>query len=592
MEYFKTTSKQVKKYAIIAALFLLGTGIAFGVSRGEDPLPPTLTITGTEGEPAYKTMTPVLVSDDSSLLLPGTVLSNETANIYPRREGIVEDVYVDIGDEVKKGEVVALLLPKGVEGQSAAKIAEKSAKKAQAEADHLNAQSVAIGSVSKASQLIEEKRAALEVAEREQEGLIRKIEQSAENVNQMRDQAFITVRDARQVMERILTGTNASTGIDLKESDVLQQIGALSGNKQERYDAAYSFNSFRNYEYAYLSASDEEKDVALEKLFFQAQDSFFVLHSLMTVTGTTPIPQPGRGTNRDPVDITKEILSVQNKVLKAKEKWENALLNFEELIASEPEIYAAAQGEIKNAQSNKTKLLSSQLKTAQENYRLIESQQQQMIERSEKAVDIASAVLRAESAQSGHRKILSPFTGIVSKRFINVGDIVMPSKTAFELVGVPTSLAKDAKAEIQFGLPEHLMSALGVGDSVSFLLPGDDSVEHEAVVTRKSPQVDMQTHTITVQAKIDEDLSLPHHTNVRVRIVDRGTPAFRIPSYAVKREYDKNIIWVLDSDTSEPLQQTVTVIAEDGEFAEVSGEIDESSEIILDPPDLISTNAP
>ena len=606
MEYFKTASKQVKKYVIalrksrpkhfyiisgssVAALLMLGT---FGVSRSEDPLPPALVITGSEGESAYSTVNPVLVSNDSSLLLPGKILSNETANIYPRREGIVEDVYVDIGDEVKKGQTVALLLSKGVEGQSMAIIAEKTARQAQAESDHLNAKSVAIESVSKANQLIEEKRAALEVAKREQEGLMKKMAQSAENAIQMRDQAFIAARDARQVMERILTGTNASTGIDLKEEDILQQIGALSSNKQERYDILSAFNAFRDYEYEYLDVSDADKDNVLRKLFAQAQKSFFALHGLMAVTGTTPIPQPGRGTSMDPVDITKEVLSVQDKVLKAKEKWEDAFFNFEELIASEPEIYAEAHGKINNAQSNKVKLLSSQLKTTQENYRLIQSQQEQVIERSEKAIDIASASLRAESAQSGHRKILSPFTGVVSKRFINVGDIVMSSKSAFELVGVPTSLAKDAKAEIQFGLPEHLMSALDVGDAIAFLLPGDDSEEHEAFVTRKSPQVDMQTHTITVQAKIDEDLSLPHHTNVRVRITNRGTPAFRIPSYAVKREDDKNIIWIMDSDINKPVQMLVTVIAEDGEFAEVSGEIDELSEIILDPPDLITKTMP
>ena len=77
----------------------------------------------------YSTVTPTLVSGSSSVVLLGTVLSHETANIYPRRDGIVEDVYVDIGDTVTKGQVVALLLSKGVEGQSAAAIAEKTGKK-------------------------------------------------------------------------------------------------------------------------------------------------------------------------------------------------------------------------------------------------------------------------------------------------------------------------------------------------------------------------------------------------------------------------------------------------------------------------------
>jgi len=200
--------------------------------------------------------------------------------------------------------------------------------------------------------------------------------------------------------------------------------------------------------------------------------------------------------------------------------------------------------------------------------------------------------LQSEYASSGHREIRSPFSGTVSKRFVNVGQIVMPSMSAFELTDVPTSLAKKAKSELQFGLPEYLQSAVDVGDTVTFFLQTDDMRQHSAIVTRKSPQVDMQTHTVTVQAKIPDDLQLPHQSSVRIRITDEKRPVYRVPSSAVKREAERNYVWILDPQTQNPTQSPVSVIAEDGEFAEVTGTITAESVVILDPPDLFSKEHP
>ncbi|MBT3835052.1 HlyD family efflux transporter periplasmic adaptor subunit [Candidatus Peribacteria bacterium] len=586
LQFVALRKSNAKKFYIIsgstlAAVFITSTA-AMSINRSDVSNAPLLGATNDSG---YRTQQVELIRD-ASVLIPGTVLSNETANIYSRREGIVEDIYKDIGDEVQKNEVVALLLPQGVEGQSSAKIAEKSAIKARAEADHLNAQSVALGSIGKSSQQIEEKRVELEIAKREQDGLIKKIIQSAENVEQMRGQAFIAARDARQIMERMLLGSNTRTGIEIREEDILSAIGGLSSNKNERYEIIPVFNYFKSLEDIYMNASADQKNDALDDLLEQAQTAFLGLHNLLSITGSVPISQPGRGVQKDPTDLINEIHTTQSNVLKKEENWQDALLSYEELIANEPELYQFILGKTDTAESNKVKLLTSQLKTTENNHGLIDSQQKQLIEGMEKAVQIANASLRAESIQSGHHQIRSPFSGIISKRFINVGEIVMPSRPAFELVDVPTSLAKAAKTEIKFGLPEHLQASVDIDSSITFLIPGDDETKYEAIVTRKSPQVDMETHTITIQAKLSDDISLPHHSSVRIRIDEHGEPVYRVPSYAVKREAEGNMLWILDKETSEPTQKSITVIAEDGEFAEISGEITADMFVILDPPDL------
>ena len=96
----------------------------------------------------------------------------------------------------------------------------------------------------------------------------------------------------------------------------------------------------------------------------------------------------------------------------------------------------------------------------------------------------------------------------------------------------------------------------------------------------------MTTRTVTVQAKVPDDLNLPHQASVRIRLVDEKKPVFRLPSSAVKRAKDQNYIWVLDTKLQKPMKHLVSVIAEDGEFAELTGDITVNSKVILDPPDL------
>ena len=556
-------------------------------------IPPTLAQTGSADEESktgteLTTINPTLVSGSSSVILLGSVLSHETANIYPRREGIVEDIYVDIGDTVKKNQVVALLLPKGVEGQSAAMIAEKQARKFQAESDLSTSEQVAEETIINTRQKINEKETELMIAKREQEALIRKFAESEANISQMREQAFTSVQNTRQLIEWITLGSNSRMGVEMRDSDVLKNLGIHDSSNNARYDIVYRFNALYQAEQEYTHASEQQKPAVVDRLLPLALDALSTANTLLQYTPTQP---SGNGidqlSHEQLTDRLNKVISAQETIYKAKEKLEDARLSFQTLTSGEPELYRAYRsGNPEGANSNKVRMLEEQIRTTHNSLALTEANQEQMVEMKRRQVDIAAAMLQSEYATSGNRQVLSPFSGTVSKRFIDVGQIVMPSMSAFELTDVLTSLAKKAKAEIQFGLPEQLIGALDIGDSVTFFLQTDETTPHSAQVTRKSPQVDMQTHTITVQAKVPDDLSLPHGSSIRVRLIDEKKPIFRIPSSAVKREAEKNYVWILDPETQKPMQSAVSVIAEDGEFAEVTGTITIESSVILDPPSL------
>jgi multidrug efflux pump subunit AcrA (membrane-fusion protein) len=538
------------------------------------------------GDSRFTVINPTLVSGSSSIIILGTVLSHETANIYPRRDGIVEDVYVDIGDTVQKNQVVALLLPKGVEGQSAAMIVEKQAQKSQAESDLKTAEQVAKETVIGARQQIKEKETELVVAKRAQEKLLQTFRESEANITQMQNQAWTTIQNARQLVEWILLGSNSRTREYIEEYEVLNNIGQLNASTMPRVSAVEAFNTVLRSESIYTTAPKDQKTDVINMLLIQSHSLLGIIFNLLQTTSSAPSSNAVNHYSYDELsDRIEKVINAQDAILKAQEKIEDAQNSFDTLIAAEPELYQAYHSGITIGKKSNTVLtIETQIQTAYNSLALIEANQDQMVERQRTQIDIADAMLQSEYTQSGHRQIRSPFAGIISKRFIDVGQIVMPSMSAFELTGVPTSLAKKAKTEIQFGLPEQMIGAIDIGDTVTFFLQTNETSPYTAEVTRKSPQVDMKTHTIIVQAKVSDSLSLPHRASIRVRLIDGKNPVFRIPSSAVKREAEKNYIWVVDPATQKPMQSIVSVIAEDGEFAEVTGMITVESAVILDPP--------
>ena len=574
--------------AICAVLVLSFSAFA---AMQQKSIPEALVEAGDDvSEDEVKTTRPVLISGSSSVLLLGSVLSHETANIYPRRDGIVEDVYVDIGDTVQKNQVVALLLPKGVEGQSAALIAEKQARKSQAESDVKTASQVAEETLINTRQQINEKQTELMIAKREQEAMLQMFAESEANITQMREQALTAAQNARQLIEWILLGSNTRSGIDIQNNDLQRNLGIQDSSNASRYEGAYSLNALHEAESDYRSASEAQKSSAIDRLLALALDA---LNATNTILQYTPSQPSGNGIDQlsfdQLTDRLSKVISAQDTIYKMKEKLEDTRNSFQSLVAAEPELFNAYKyGSTEGAKSNQVAMLEEKIRTAENSLYLTEANQEQIIQRQKSMLDIASAMLQSEYAQSGHRQIRSPFSGVVSKRFLNVGQIVMPSMPAFELTDVPTSLAKIAKAEVQFGLPESLASAVEIGDTITFFLQSDETTPYTAEVTRKSPQVDMQTHTVTVQAKIPDFVKLSHGTSVRIRITDEKKPVFQVPSSAVKRKNDTNVIWILSPETEEPVEQAITVIAEDGEFAEITGSITEESNIILYSPALLN----
>lgn len=571
----------------------------------------------------YKTINPKKLSDDKVLLI-GTVLSNESASIFPRRSGIVGDILVDIGDPVKKGEVLAYLLPEGVENQSNLEILTQKSASQKAFDDYHNTQVVEDANIAKMQQKLAEMKRSLQalrddnyrssgglrleneslslaykqlaVAEKQLDTALQTrqpmLTDGKNKISQARDSVQVALQHVYQTAIEVVTGGHGrfeegGTRI-LYEGDMNDSLGVLDANI--RNEVASQFNVLRSILYATKLGSDDDYYNATQK----AGDLLDALQRLVNASVVST-----RLSSAQINDLSNKIHLSQDKLFIAHEKMQKAIDAYRVMAIEIDQNIAILEEKVLGQKSNvefmesqwkksgseiasKIAVMHEGVKQYEKEIEYTKAQAKRNVDAQKNQYAMSNAQYLKTSAEKGHTAMISPFDGIISRRNIEVGQLTMMSVAAFELVDVQTTLSQKAKNEIQFGLPEQLQSVLSVGDFVEFSLPENETMWHKAEVTRMSPQVDPELHTFTVQAKLPDDLRLSNHSSVQVKVITGKQEAYELDSSAIKKEDEKFYIWVLEHPEAEkPVKVYVNVIEEDGEFAQITGSIEENTSIVL-----------
>ncbi len=624
----ETLRKKYISAIIIGSMLLIFSGVGVFAMKNPDTGVSEEKNSTTTDTKVYKTTSPKKMKDEQ-LLLIGKVLSHESASVYTRRVGIVEDILVDIGDRVEKGQILAYLLPEGVDSESGLEIQSKKNEMQKAYDDYQNTTAVSSAHIENLKQKLEEKKVALETlkqdnytntydttglrmedetiqveydqldiaqTELQEAKQLEKVavKQAQDTVAQAKDTLKVALYDTHLVALQVLGGGSKFSKVgfssDISQNDIPLSLWVFSRN--DLYDVVNELNAYRS-KLRIFDASQNRTDEMYTQLTDQAES---LLERLQTVVNSSFGVSADAGMTLDSLAIS--IQNAQSKLYSANEKYEKAQNNLLEVDVKQREKISVLEEKLVKQQSSIALLnekwsksnveVSSKIKILEANIAQFEKEiayaktvVQKEIDASKNQYSIANTGYQKTAVQKGRSAIRAPFSGVISKRSINVGEIAMTSIPAFDMVDVKTSLSAKAKNEIQFGLPEGEKDIIKVGDLVQFFLPDDELTVYEATVTRISPQIDEELHTIMVQAKIDDELSFPQHTSVQVRIITGEKDTYSIDSSALKREDDKNYLWVQGDEEAQPKKVYIDVMGEDGEFAEISGEISESSTLLL-----------
>jgi RND family efflux transporter MFP subunit len=141
----------------------------------------------------------------------------------------------------------------------------------------------------------------------------------------------------------------------------------------------------------------------------------------------------------------------------------------------------------------------------------------------------AEAQLSTVRQQLGNTRVTAPFTGVVSDRPVNAGDVVQPGTAVYTIVD-PSSL------ELEASVPAERLSALQIGAPVEFSVNGFPGRAFRGRIARINPAADPATRQVRVYAEIpNEQAELVGGLFAEGRVTTRSQIGLTVPDTAIDR---------------------------------------------------------
>ena len=109
-----------------------------------------------------------------------------------------------------------------------------------------------------------------------------------------------------------------------------------------------------------------------------------------------------------------------------------------------------------------------------------------------------AATIKAKQYQITHAEVIAPFSGIINKRNINIGEVINSSKVAFEL-------QKQQESELKVGVPQHLISQIRTRNSFNLFINEQNVTVAELAINSR---VNSQNRTIQLRFPLPSSLIL------------------------------------------------------------------------------------
>ncbi len=145
----------------------------------------------------------------------------------------------------------------------------------------------------------------------------------------------------------------------------------------------------------------------------------------------------------------------------------------------------------------------------------------------------AEAQLSTVREQLGNTRVTAPFTGVVSDRPINAGDVVQPGTAIYTIVD-PSSL------ELEASVPAEQIAALHPGSPVEFQVNGFPGRTFRGQIDRINPTADPTTRQVRVYAEIpNAGAELVGGLFAEGRVTTQAQIGLTVPDTAIDRRMGK-----------------------------------------------------
>jgi HlyD family secretion protein len=194
----------------------------------------------------------------------------------------------------------------------------------------------------------------------------------------------------------------------------------------------------------------------------------------------------------------------------------------------------------------------------------------------QKQISVASGATESKAATVTRAVLVSPFDGVVIRRFKDPGDTVTVGSTVLRVVAVDRLWARAA-------IDESMLADLREGMAAEIALLGETGAPLRGTVDRIGREVDRQTHEVLVDvllAEVPTPLAIGHRADVHIAL-ERRSNVTRVPLGFLRRDAAGPFVFVDSGGRIARAALQTGIVGRD--FVEVKSGL-KAGEIVLDAP--------
>ncbi len=212
----------------------------------------------------------------------------------------------------------------------------------------------------------------------------------------------------------------------------------------------------------------------------------------------------------------------------------------------------------------------------------VDASTREMVKTLEEQKQTSEAAFREAQTMLGYTELKAPFTGTVTDKRVEVGDLAAP--------GVPLLKLENGTAlEVVIQVPEVLSHHLQLGTRLPLTIPAA-GLALEALVREISPTVDPASRTTQVKLVLPQTPGLRSGQFARVALVDGRSTTLLIKRGALRQNGQMQQVFVAEQGKAR--MRLVRTGAETDERIEVLSGLREGDRVILDPPAALRDGQP
>lgn len=159
---------------------------------------------------------------------------------------------------------------------------------------------------------------------------------------------------------------------------------------------------------------------------------------------------------------------------------------------------------------------------------------------------VAEAGMHEAEALLSYARIEAPFSGRVTQKLVDIGDLVVPGRPLF-------TLEEDAAPRFVVSIPESRGGRLAVGETVRVEIPSIDTIL-SGRVEELSPSAEQTSRTFRARITLDTDARVRPGQFGRLLLSVGSEESLLIPEQALVRRGQLELVYVASSDSSARLR--------------------------------------